>query len=491
MVLLGIDIGTSACKAAAFAPDGTVRAEASRTYSVSYPQPGYAQQDPDAWYAAVCGCTKDVIDRLAGEEIAAVGIDGQSWSAIPVDKTGTVLHPTPIWFDTRAAAECEMLLQDIGFDAIFSVCGNPVKPGYTTPKVLWFKRTMPDVYARTRYFLQSNSYIGYRLTGEFSQDQSQGYGHFFYDMKTGQYNRPLAEAMGLCLDKFPALYACSAVIGTVTTQASMETGLKSGTPVVAGGLDAACGTLGAGVYKIGQTQEQGGQAGGMSICLDTPVSHPKLILGSHVVPGHWLLQGGTVGGGGAFKWFAEQFGASFGADGFKAIDAAAQTAAPGSDGVVFLPYMAGERSPIWDEHAKGVYYGLSFDKTRAHMARATMEGVAYALRHNLETAEEVGAAVDCLMAMGGSANSAVWTQIKADVTGKTIHVPHSDNATALGAAMLAGVGTGIYPDFASAVAQTVTVKKTYRPNDANRDAYDRQYKTYRALYEQLKELMAK
>lgn len=253
----------------------------------------------------------------------------------------------------------------------------------------------------------------------------------------------------------PDIVPCHAPVGNVTAQAAALTGLRIGTPVVAGGLDAACGTLGAGVVQAGQTQEQGGQAGGMSLCMDTCRMDPALILGAHVVPELWLLQGGTVGGGGAMNWFEREFGAEEralarknGTNSFVELDRQAERIPAGSEGMVFLPYLAGERSPIWNAQAKGVFYGASFATGRTHFARAVMEGVAYSLRHNLEVAEKAGAKAGVLRAMGGAANSRLWTQIKADVTGKTIEVPSSDTATALGAAILAGMGTGVYESFA-------------------------------------------
>ena len=323
-----------------------------------------------------------------------------------------------------------------------------------------------------------------KLTGEMTQDLSQGYGIHFFDMKKGVYREELAEEFGLSVDKVPTIVPCHQVIGEVSAQAAAKTGLAAGTKVVAGGLDAACGTLGAGVYLPGQTQEQGGQAGGMSICVDKALAHPKLILSPHVVPDCWLLQGGTVGGGGVLRWFKQELGGDLS---FDELTALASEVSPGSDGVVFLPYMAGERSPIWNPDAKGVYYGLGFDKTKGHMIRAALEGVAFSLEHNLRTAAETGVEVGELVAMGGASNSVLWTQIKADVTGKTIKVPTSDTATTLGAAILAGVGVGVYKSFEEAVQETIVVTRVQKPNMENHEIYQECMKLYLQLYEDLKD----
>lgn len=486
-MILGIDIGTSACKAAVFDYDGNVIAKVAKGYKVYYPQEKYAEQDPNEWYCAVCDAIKELSENIDISQVCAVGIDGQGWSCIPVDVDGNVLCNTPIWFDFRADKQCEFIKREIGEDKIFSICKNPVQPCYTTPKVMWIRDNYPDIYAKTHMFLQSNSYIAYRLTGVFSQDKSQGYGHFFYDIENSCYDEGLAAEMGIDINKFPPIYESYDVVGTVSEKANKETGLSIGIPVVAGGLDAACGTLGVGVIKPGQTQEQGGQAGGMSICVDTPVADKRLILGNHVVPGVWLLQGGTVAGGAAMEWFANNFGKSFGDDKvFAAIDNEAEKIEAASEGLVFLPYLNGERSPVWNPRAKGVYYGLTFSKTKAHFARATMEGAAYALRHNLETAKSCGAYIDKMYSMGGSANSSVWMQIKADVTQKHMVVPDSDNASTLGAAILAGVGSGIYASFEDAVSKLISIKKEYIPNEENKEKYDRAYQKYINIYECLK-----
>ena len=489
-LLLGIDIGTSACKVAAFGADGKVVAQTNRPYKVYYPDAGWAEQDPGEWWDAICAGIRQILEDkdVNANDIAGIGVDGQSWSAIPVDKDGKVLDRTPIWMDTRARNICDRIKEQIGQDRIFEIAGNDFLPSYTTPKMLWFKENRPEVFAKTDKFLQSNSYIVYRLTGVMSQDMSQGYGIHFFDMNSLTYDEELAGELGLDTSLVPPLYNCDAIVGKVTAAAASVTGLAEGTPVVAGGLDAACGTLGAGVYEVGQTQEQGGQAGGMSICTDHALSHKKLILSPHVVPGKWLLQGGTVGGGGALKWFKQEFGQGLS---FDDITKEAEVIAPGSDGVVFLPYMAGERSPIWDPDAKGVFYGLSFDKSRGHMIRALLEGVAFALQHNLATAEEAGAKAGALNAMGGSANSVLWTQIKADVTGHTIQVPASDTATTLGAAILAGIGCGIYSNYRQAVEGTISITRIQEPEPRNHEIYKKSMKLYLELYEDLKDTFRK
>lgn len=498
--LLGIDIGTSACKIALFEKDGTVVVSTTGDYPVYYPHEGWAEQNPDEWWSAVCGAVKNLLAAypIQPEEIASVGIDGQSWSAIPIDTDGNVLANTPIWMDTRAQSICDRLNEKIGADKIFELSGNSLQPSYSTAKIIWYRENMPEMYEKIDKILQSNAFIAYRLTGEITHDLSQGYGIHCFDMKNQVWDDAMCEALEIPRSFLPELVPSHQVVGKVTEKAAEECGLAVGTPVVAGGLDAACGTLGAGVVKPGQTQEQGGQAGGMSISIDEYAADPRLILSPHVVPGQWLLQGGTTGGGGVMRWFEKEFAESermkeevTGKSSLVQLNDIAQEVPAGSDGVVFLPYMSGERSPIWDPNAKGVYYGLDFSKTKGHMVRASMEGVALALKHNLDIAEETGAKVDELWAMGGSANSLLWTQIKADVTGKPIAVPASDTATTLGAVILAGVGVGLYDSFEEAVSMTVKVTRRHEPNMENYKIYQKNYETYLALYQNLKDIMKK
>jgi len=494
--LLGIDIGTSSCKTAVFDRAGHVMASASASYPVAYPHAGWAEQDPADWWDGVCRALKQLWAGvpITPADIAAVGVDGQSWSAIALDGRGGVLCPTPIWMDTRSAEICERVTREMG-EEMFALCGNALSPTYTTGKVLWMRDRFPDLFDKTEHILQSNSYIVYRLTGAITQDVSQGYGWHCYDMRNGSWHEEMAARLGIPTRLLPSVVPCDRIVGEVMAEAARETGLAVGTPVVAGGLDAACATLGAGVIEAGQTQEQGGQAGGMSICLDHVCADPRLILGAHVVPNRWLLQGGTVGGGGVMRWLEREFGAwergqaeALGRSSFDQLGDLASAVPAGSDGLVFLPYMAGERTPLWDPDAKGVFYGLDFSKTRGHLIRAGMEGVAFSLRHNLEIAEQAGAKVDVLCATGGAANSLIWTQIKADVTGKTILVPASDTATTWGAAVLAGVGAGVFASYEEAVAGSIQHTRRHDPDPSKAEVYAEQYEIYRKLYPALKNM---
>lgn len=500
-LLLGIDLGTSACKIAAFDFEGNIVAHHTSYYHTFYPCRDYVEQDANEWWAAVCKGIRSLLSRngIAADEIAGIGVDGTSWACLPVDREGNPLYRAMLWLDRRAKQQAEQMKEKLGEERLIALSGNPVDAAYIVPKILWLKENKPEIYNKAYKFLQSNSFIVYKLTGEFSQDYSQGYGFHFFNISKGCWDEGIAEEIGISLELMAPFFHSHEVVGTVSRKASRETGLIPGTPVVAGGLDAACCTLGAGVVRPGQAQEQGGQAGGMSIQIDRPVIHPKLILGYHVIPNQWLLQGGTVGGSGSLRWFVEQF-CFLPFDGvnqekrndiFESMSREAEKIPPGSGGLIFLPYMAGERSPIWDTRARGVFFGLSYDKARAHVVRAIMEGVGFSLLHNLKTAEEVGVCTTELNSVGGAANSHVWTQIKSDITGKVIKVPSSDYAAALGSAILAGVGVGVYGSFDEAVERAVKVRRIHEPNQKNHELYKEYYMLYLELYEKLKECFVK
>ncbi len=484
--LLGIDIGTSSCKIALFDYLGNIIKEVSKTYTTTYLPGGKVYQNASDWYDSVCKATESLFcdGDIKADEIAGIGIDGMSWSVVAVDINGNPLFPVSIWLDSSSSDIVSNWQKTLDQRSIFSNSGNPLSANYSTAKIYQFKLEHPELYHKTHYFLQSNSFLVYKLTDIFSQDYSQSYALHFFDIKKRCFNTQLCKQFGLDIEKFPKLYESFAVVGEVSLHAAKETGLFPGTPVVAGGLDAACATLGVGVIYENQTQEQGGQAEGMSICTDQCITHPQLICSCHVIPNKWLLQGGTVGGGNALRWFKESVIQN--KEEYVELDNRASNIAPGCDGMVFLPYLQGERSPIWDNSAKGLFFGIDYQSTKAHFIRSIMEGVAFSLRHNIETAKESGIEVSQLHAMGGSSKSTVWMQIKADITGIPIIISDCQNATALGAALLAGIGVGIYQNATDAVTKTIRYSQNIIPNKSNNSLYSLIYEKYKKLYKNTK-----
>lgn len=491
--LLAIDVGTSGVKLLLFpVEEGQQPVSLTCAYETHCPAPGWAEQHPTDWWQAVCEGIPALMKKAGAspEDVCAIGVDGVSWTPVVLDDRGEVLSAAPLWYDTRATAECAQIREKVGEDAVFAVNGNPVQPYYTLPKLMWMRRHMDDVRRNMRHVLTSNGYIVYKLTGARSQDMSQGYGWPFYRMGEGSYDEGMAEQLGFDLDWLETPCESSAVVGTVTGDAARVCGLREGIPVVAGGLDAACGALGIGIINPGPMHEQSGSAGGMSICVDSYQPTRGLIMGRHVVPGRWLVQGGTVGGGAAMEWLLTILNGG-GSRKITAADASrmAASVAPGADGLLFLPYMAGERSPVWNPYAKGVFFGLDYSITPGHMARAVMEGAAMALRHNLESARATGIRLGTLRAAGGASRSSVWMQAKADITGCPIQAVADSEATACGCAVLAGVGAGIFLDFDSVCRRIVKLEVPYMPRAAYKELYDERYQRYLELYKRLEPMM--
>lgn len=495
-LLLGIDIGTSGCKLVVFDEGGNVKANASQSYQTYYSGAGFVEQNADDWWIAVVRGLSNIfsISKIKPNDISAIGLAGQSPTCLPVDKNGLPLRKAMIWLDTRSINQVQQMTTVISEDDFIQTSGNPVAAPYVIPKIKWIEDNEPEIYAATDKVLQSHSFIGYKLTGVFYQDLSTCNGYHIFNIAKGTLDADIARQLNLSIDLIPEIVSCHQIIGSVSAEASKITGLPHGIPVTAGGLDAACCTLGAGVLTPGQTQEQGGQAGGMSIVTPDARIHPKLILSNHVVPDRWLLQGGTTGGAGVLKWLKEQLfeGMKIPAplktkNPFEVMSHLASQAFPGSNGLLFLPYMSGERSPLWDPQAKGTFIGICFQTQKEDIIRSVMEGVGYSLLHNIKTAQEVNAYIESLVSVGGAANSKIWTQIKSDITGKPIKVPFSDFATPLGAAILAGVGTGVFHSFQDAVNKTVKIQRYHEPNFKNHQIYGDYFELYLELYDSLKE----
>ena len=414
--LLTLDNGTSSTKAALWSLDGQVLAESTQPYELNRPQPTWAEIDAELWWQAACRAIHDVLarSRIDPRQVRAVALDGISWTLLAVDDAARPLYPALIWLDRRAEEEAARLRALPSANRLVDLSANPLDPAYITPKLAWLRDHQPRIFEQAACFLTASGFLTARLTGELTCDYTQAYGYHFFDMRRACWDAEAAGVSGVPLAKLPRLCRCDEIAGRVTPRAALETGLPAGIPVLAGCLDAAAGALGAGLTRLGQANEQGGQAGGMAISLDRVVVEPRLIFSHHVLPGQYLLQGGTVGGG-SLGWLRDLVDPGLS---FEALGAEAAQAAPGANGVIFLPYMAGERTPLWNTRARGGFIGLSYTTTRADLARAVMEGCALAVYHNIKVAEETGVVVTEYLGSGGATRSPVWCQIKADIYGK-------------------------------------------------------------------------
>ncbi|HSW41168.1 MAG TPA: FGGY family carbohydrate kinase [Patescibacteria group bacterium] len=484
MYIVTIDQGTSSTKTALWDPDGRLVAEASATYDLDRPAALWAEIDAERWWAALVGTVTAVLAKsgVAAREIAAVGLDGIGWTLVPVDSGFRPLAPAMTWLDRRAEAEAAELRASDSADSLVHLAANPLDAAYITPKLAWLRRHRPDVFASARWYLTASGFLTARLTGEATCDLTQAYGFHCFDIRGERWDEVAARALGIPLDRLPPLRSFGEIAGGVSAAAAGRTGLAEGTPVLVGGLDAAVGALGGGVTRPGQTQDQGGQAGGMGMSVRDVIVEPRLIFSHHVLPGQYLLQSGTVGGG-ALAWFREILGRP--EITFDDLSAEAATASPGSGGLVFLPYLAGERTPLWSSTARGVFVGLSYATTRAEMLRSIMEGCAFAVYDNLRVAEATGVRVSEWLGTGGAARSAAWNQIKADVTGRPFVVARradgGEGGHGLGLFALAAAAAGLAGDVAATVERLLPLRTVFEPDPARHAHYRDLFEVYHAV----------
>lgn len=490
--ILTVDVGTSSTKTALWDETGRVIAEAAQGYSLHRPEPLWAEIDAESWWRAVCLTVGEVVAKggINAGDIAGIGVDGVGWTLLPVDSTCAPLAPAMIWLDRRAEAEAARLNGLPDAARLVHLNANPIDAAYITPKLLWLKRRQPEIFDSTCCFLTCSGFIVARLTGEFTCDYTQAYGYHCFDMARECWDAEAAEQIGIPLDKLPRLCACTEIVGSLSQTAAAQIGLPAGIPVIAGCLDAASGALGAGVTRLGQTNEQGGQAGGFAISLDRVVVEPQLIFSHHVVPGQYLLQAGTVGGG-SLGWFRDLLGAADLPDAgvFAQFSTLAESVEPGANGLVFIPYMAGERTPLWNSSARGVFFGLSYKTTRADMLRAIMEGCAFAVCDNLRLAEEKGVGVSEFLGSGGATHSATWCQIKADVYNKPFVVARradgGEGSHSLGLYALTAVAVGLTDDIGVCVESLLPRRRVYEPSPERHAIYHDLFGFYRNLSRRL------
>jgi len=495
-LLIGIDIGTTSVKTVVFDTRGNIISHAGQEYPTAYPHPNWAQQDPNDWWRAACRTLNRMFaeNTFEANKIAGIGISCQAPTMVAVDKKGQPLHPALIWMDRRADPQCAWLRENTDEQDISKLNGGRIDPYYLAPKLLWFKENEPVLYRKTYQFLQANGYVAHKLCGTFSFDVSHGPLALFFDSAQLDWSEKLLDNMKLEPDKLPPVMQCTEVIGEVTREAAKATGLIAGTPVVAGMVDGTAAAVEAGTVEIGDAVEMTGQSTVLLICSDHPYQGNDLIPLVHAIPGQYLVGGALVASGGALRWFRDQLGESerleaeqSKIDVFELLSKKAGQSPPGASRLVFLPYMYGERSPIWDSDARGVFFGLSLSTKREDIIRAIMEGAAFGLRHNIETAADAGIRLSNLACVGGGARSAIWNQIKADILKRPIRLPRTFTGAPLGDAIVTAAGVGIYCNVAEAVKNMVSTEMTYQPNTEVGAVYDSFYDIYRNLYPALKE----
>lgn len=479
--ILAHDLGTTGNKANLFDETGALVAGHLEPYPVSYPQPQWAEQNPDDWWRAVCASTRALLRRVphAREQIAAVTFSGQMMGVVAVDALKRPLRDAIIWADQRATTEANGIKEKIGADAVYRRTGHRISPAYTAAKILWIKQHQPELYAQTEKFLCAKDYAILRLTDTALTDFSDASGSTVFDLQARAWCDDWLETIGLDAARLPRTVASTTIAGEVTRAASEETGLRAGTPVVVGGGDGSCAAAGAGVIDAGECYCNLGTSAWISFSATAPLfdGHQRTMTFHHVHPERFTPIGVMQAAGGARDWLRNQIG--------EVDDEAIAAVPPGARGLTFLPYLIGERSPWWNPHARGAFVGLSASHSRADMARAALEGVTYNLRLILDALESQGTEIETIRVIGGGAKSAVWTQMLADALDKPMQLLELNaEASAWGAAVVGGIGAGVYDDWSIANAHT-RVTRVLEP-DADRAAHYKEgaarfEKVYRAL----------
>ncbi len=493
--ILAHDLGTTGDKATLFDEQGRVAASAFAGYETAYPRPNWAEQDPQEWWEAVCASNRQLLSDSAiqADEIAGMSFSGQMQGCVAVDREGRPLRSAIIWADTRAVAEAQALVEGAGgMEAVYRITGHRPSPSYSGEKIMWLRQHQPETYRLAHKFLCAKDYIVARLTGSFASDYSDASGTNLYDLQAGDWSPALLSAAGLDRQQLPELHPATDVVGELLPGAAEALGLAAGTPVVVGGGDGACAAAGAGVVREGSAYTYLGSSGWIGTATANPLYDPgmRTVTFAGLAPGAFCPIGAMQAAGGAYQWLRDVFclpekeaAAKLGVSPYQLMDELALQSEPGAQGLLFLPYLLGERSPRWNPDARGAFLGLGMSHTRADIVRAALEGITLNLRVILAAFQELGAGIRAMRAIGGGAGGSVWRQIMADIFGLPVQRPALlAEATSLGAALAGGIGAGLYKSFELAEELTPVVE-TAQPNPALKERYDRAYALFNRAYE--------
>jgi xylulokinase len=470
--LVGLDVGTTGVKAIAVAPDGSVRATAEEEYPLATPRPGWAEQDPEDWWRA----SERALARLDAVDVAGIGLSGQMHGLVTLDADERVLRPAMLWNDQRTAAECAEIEERVGRERLIELTGNRALTGFTAPKLLWVRANEPDVYGRIAHVLLPKDYVRLRLTGERAIDVADASGTLLFDVAARRWSEEVLVALEIPRDWLPPSLESPDVSGRTA----------DGVPVAAGAGDQAAGALGVGVAGPGPLSVVLGTSGVVFAALPEFAADPEARVHAfcHAVPGRWHAMGVMLSAAGSLRWFRDAFAPE---ERFDRLTNEAEAWPPGTEGLGFLPYLAGERTPHADPEARGAFVGLSLRHDRGSLVRAVLEGVAYGLRDSLELLRALGVEPEVGRVSGGGARSDLWLRIVASVLGLPVERTAVEEGAAYGAALLGGVAGGVFESVEEAVDRCVRVRDTVEPEPAWRDFYDDGYERYRVLYPALRD----
>jgi len=498
---LGIDVGTSALKTLLISDEGKVISSASVDYPLLTPRPNWAEQDPAIWWDAAVRAAKECLGRgkeVVGDSLVveALGLSGQMHGSVFINGEGGVLRPAILWCDQRTEEQCGEINDKLGFNKLIGITGNRAVAGFTAPKILWLRRNEPEIYRQVEKVLLPKDYIRYKLTGEFATEVSDASGTLLFNVKERKWSEEMLDTLDIPRRWMPDCYESTKISGCLSKKGAIALGLPEGIPVVGGGGDQAAGAVGNGIVVPGAVSCVLGTSGVVFWHSEEPLydTRGRLHAFCHAVPGKWHLMGVTLSAGGSLKWFKDNLcpeeieeARRKGVSAYQVIDEKAEAVDPGCEGLLFLPYLAGERTPYADASARGAFVGLSLRHSRAHMARSVMEGVSMSLKDCLELGRECGVEAHRLYLSGGGARSPLWRQIAADIWEKEINVVGANEGPAFGAAILAAVGVGVYQSVEDACNRMVATEFAGNPLPENLDLYRDIYQLFRPMYSSLKD----
>lgn len=500
--VIGVDCGTSGTKTVLFDEKGKVIASHTIEYPMYQPKNGYAEQDPADWANAMLDTVKAVMAKsgVSANDVVGVGISGQMHGLVMLDGDGNVLRKSIIWCDQRTEAEVEQMNRLIGREKLIEITANPALTGWTAAKILWVKNNEPEIYEKCRHILLPKDYLRYILTGEFATEVSDASGMQLLDVPNRCWSKEICDALGIDMSMLAKVYESCEVTGELTANAASLTGLKAGTIVVGGAGDNAAAAIGTGVAEDGKAFTTIGTSGVVFAHTSDIAIDPKGRVHTccAAVPNTWHVMGVTQGAGLSLKWFRDNFCEAeketakyMGVDEYYLMDKEAMTVPVGAERLLYLPYLMGERTPHLDPNARGMFFGLSAMHTKKHMLRAVLEGVSYSLRDCVEVFREMNINVSDMMACGGGGSSPLWRSMLADLYNCPVKTVASKEGPALGVALLALTGAGVYSSVPEACSAVVSVDKTQQPDEANVPIYESYYQLYREIYPAIKAQCAK
>lgn len=487
-LLLGIDLSTTGAKALLIDEKGSVVASATTPLSLSTPRDLWSEQEPRDWWEASVSSVKQALSVAdsSGEEVAAIGLTGQMHGLVILDDEGEVLRPAILWNDQRCGAECDEIRALVGLERLVRITGNDALTGFTAPKILWLRNHEPDVYRRIRHVLLPKDYVRYKLTGVLAMDKADGSGTMLFDLGKRTWSADILNALNFPAEWFPPTFEGHETTSEVDAEAAELTGLKKGIPVVAGGGDQSAQAIGVGVVRPGTIAVTLGTSGVVFAATESPLIEPqgRLHAFCHAVAGRWHLMGVMLSAAGSLQWYRDCLASD---RSFAELVNEASSVPAGSEGLIFLPYLSGERTPHPDPLARGAFIGLTMRHGRAHLTRAVLEGVAFGLKDMFELMKGVGlGSIEQVRVSGGGAKSSLWRQILADVLEAELVTTNTTEGAAYGAALLAGIGAGVWPDADIACAQTIIITDRVTPKAENIARYRSVYEQYKNLYPTLK-----